>query len=409
MAPQIQAIELARYRGFRDAQRPELSRLNLVYGENNAGKSAFLRVPALLAASRTPGRPGLDLGDPVRRAGFREVQWRGPLPEEEDSDLVLGVGLSDGSTWRWTFRWLDSRAVSVIQRLEIVTPNESAAFERPDVTAQDPRDTEYTGPQGPRRLVFDGLIPRSGANDLLDRYRDGLVCALDGVIWLQAMRQAPTREGMPLDAQGGFTATGEGAAALVAADPKLRAAVSAWFLQHAQCTVNVETLGSERRRLVLEPVGALSYAVPFPDAGEGLQQVFPLVVALEHLRLEGGLLCGEEPESHLHPRLQQALAALIVDVLGAQPAASVLLETHSEVFLIAALTAAIKDLSAAVRLYWVETAKDGAATIEDIALDPEGRPATPRLEQAFDTMGAMRRALIQARRAGAQGSRLRGG
>lgn len=408
MAPQIQSIELARYRCFRDAQRPELSRLNLVYGENNAGKSAFLRVPALLAASRTPGRPGLDLGDPVRRAGFREVKWRA-LPNETDSDLVLGVGLSDGSTWRWTFRWLESRAVSAIQQIELVTPDEHAAFERPDLAAQDPRDAEYTGPQGPRRLVFDGIIPRSGANELVDRYRDGLLGALDGVIWLQAMRQAPTREGMPLDAQGDFTASGEGAAARVAADPKLRAAVSAWFREHAQCTVDVESLGSDRRRLVLQPVGAPSYAVPFPDAGEGLQQVFPLVVALEHLRREGGLLCGEEPESHLDPRLQRALAALIVDVLGAQPAASVLLETHSEVFLIAALTAAIKDLSAAVRLYWVETGKDGAATIEDVPLDPEGRPTTPRLEQAFETMGAMRRELIQARRAGAQESRPRGG
>ncbi|WP_438009475.1 AAA family ATPase [Sorangium sp. So ce321] len=409
MAPQIQAIELARYRGFRDAQRPELLRLNLVYGENNAGKSALVRVPALLAASRTPGRLGLDLGEPVRRAGFQEVRWRGPLPDDADSDLVLGVGLSDGSAWRWTFRWLNSRAVSTIQRIELSTPDERVDFERVDLAAQDPRDAEYVGPQGPQRLVFDGLIPRTGAGDLMDRHRDGLAGALDGVIWLQATRQAPTREGTSLGAQGVLTGSGEGAAARVASDAKLRSAVSAWFLTHAQCRVDVEFLGTDRQRLVLEPVGAPSYAVPFPDSGEGLQQVFPLVVALEHLRRDGGLLCVEEPESHLHPRLQRGLVALIVDVLRAQPAASVLLETHSEVFLIAALAAAVGALPAAVRLYWVEAGKDGAATIEDVPLDPEGRPTTPRLEQAFDTMGVMRRELIQARRAGAQESRSRGG
>jgi hypothetical protein len=385
VAPRIKSLELARYRDFRDAQRPELLRLNLVYGENNAGKSAFVRVPALLAASRTPGRAGLDLGEPVRHAGFKEVRWRGPLPDEADPDLVLGVGLSDGSTWRWTFRWLDSSATSAIQRIELTSGNEHADFEEP------------------RALVFDGIIPRPGVNAIIDRHRDELTGALDGVIWLEAKREAPAREGTPRGAQGAFTSKGEGAAARVAADPKLRSAVSAWFRDNVQCSVEVESLGSDLQRLVLQPSGA-SYAVPFPDAGEGLQQVFPVVVALEHLRQEGGLLCVEEPESHLHPRLERALVELIVDVLRAQPTASLLLETHSEVFLLAALAAAAEGLRDAVRLSWIEAGKDGAATIEAIALDDEGRPTTPRLSQAFETMGVMRRELIQARK-----SRPRGG
>jgi predicted ATPase len=379
VAPRIQSLELARYRGFRDAQRAELLRLNLVYGENNAGKSAFVRVPALLAASRTPGRAGLDLGEPVRRAGFKEVQWRGPLPDEADPDLVLGVGLSDGATWRWTFRWLDASATSAIQRIELVSGDERADFE------------------APRALGFDGLIPRPGASALMDRHRDGLAGALDGVIWLEAKREAPAREGTPRGSQGAFTGKGEGAAARVVADAKLRSAVSTWFRDHAQCSVEVESLGSDRQRLVLEPPGA-SYAVPFPDAGEGLQQVFPVVAALEHLRREGGLLCVEEPESHLHPRLERALAELIVDVLRAQPAASVLLETHSEVFLIAALKAAVDGLRDDVCLFWIETGNDGAATLDPITLDAEGRPTTPRMEQAFETMGVMRRELFQARK-----------
>ena len=112
-------------------------------------------------------------------------------------------------------------------------------------------------------------------------------------------------------------------------------------------------------------------------------------------------MCVEEPEGHLHPRLQKGLAELIVDVLTDQPNASVVLETHSELFLVAALAAALKPLAGAVRLLWVETSADGAATVEVIPLDPTGRPTTPRLEQAFATMGAMERDLIQARRAGA--------
>ncbi len=256
---------------------------------------------------------------------------------------------------------------------------------------------EHPNFEEPPKLVFDGLIPRSGGHALIERHRDGLSGALDGVRWLEAKREAPTREGTPRGAQGAFTSKGEGAAARVAADAKLRSAVSAWFHNQAQCSVDVESLGSDLQRLVLQPPGA-SYAVPFPDAGEGLQQVFPVVAALELLRREGGLLCVEEPESHLHPRLERALAELIVDVLCAQPAASVLLETHSEVFLVAALKAAVDGLREGVRLFWIETGKDGAATLDPIALDAEGRPTTPRMEQAFETMGVMRRELLQARK-----------
>ncbi len=410
MAPQIQSIELARYRGFRDSQRLPLSRLNLVYGENNAGKSALIRIPPLLAGSRTTGRSGLDLDTPVlRRAGFREVQWRGTLPTDADPDLTLGLGLADGATWRWTFRWLDLRSVAVIQRIEIDVQGEIAAFDLLDPVVQHSKDTEYSGPEGPTRLVFDGLVPRSGASALIDRYRDELINALDCVTWLGAMRQGPTREGTPRGARGNLLGDGEGASALVLADIPLRRAVSEWFRTHSRYDVEVEALGAEMQRLVLQPFGTARYAVPFPDAGEGLQQVFPLVVALERLRREGGLLAVEEPESHLHPRLQRALAELVVAVLTAQPSASVMLETHSEVFLVPALRAAAGALPGAVRVHWVETRADGAAAIEAVPLDSEGRPTTPRLEQAFDTMGVMRRELLEQRRVGAGQRRPHGG
>ena len=61
MLPLIETIELARYRGFRDRHEQGLSRLTLVYGENSSGKSALIRIPAVLAESRTSGRPGINL------------------------------------------------------------------------------------------------------------------------------------------------------------------------------------------------------------------------------------------------------------------------------------------------------------------------------------------------------------
>lgn len=401
MAPLIQSIDVARYRGFRDAQRCSLGRLTLLYGENNAGKSALLRALPVLAESRTPGRAGLSLGDPVRGAGFREVQWRGGVPSGEDDDLVLGLGLSDGTSWKWTFRWLH-REVAVIQEVDVSTGADRVVFSRADLEAPDPKGVEYSGPNGAQRLQFDGIIPRAGTHPLVDGCRDGLIGALDGVVWLSAMRMPPARKGLVVGTVGSITDHGEGAAALLVADDHLRAEVSRWFEKQTRYRVIVESLGSELRRLILEPVQGAAPPIPFPDAGEGLQQVFAVVVALAQVRRAGGTLCVEEPEGHLHPRLQKGLAELIVDVLREQPSASVVLETHSELFLVAALTAALKPLAGAVRLFWVEANAEGAAEIEGIELDETGRPKTPRLEHAFATMGVMERDLIQARRAGVE-------
>jgi len=353
-----------------------------------------------------PSRPGLDWEAPLFNGGaFREIQWRGPLASELDRDLVLGLQLDDGARWSWTFRWQDMKGIAVVQRLEVAQGTRQIAFELEDLGGGSyPRDATYRAASTPLRLGFDGLVPRPGVDPLIDHCRDNLISALESVRWLQAMRKGPGRAGTARGGYGAIDGDGEATSAMLLADASLRRAVSDWFFNHARCTVEVESLGPDRERLVLQPTDLSAYAVPFPDAGEGLQHVFPLVVAIEHLRREGGLLCVEEPESHLHPRLQRALAQLLADALAVQPKATVVLETHSELLLLAALQAAVGPLAGAVRVDWVEVGRDGAGVIVNVPLDDMGRPTSPVLEQAFDTMGTMRRELIQLRRNGQEPS-----
>jgi predicted ATPase len=400
---QIEAVEFARYRGFREGQRVSLSRLTLIYGENNAGKSALVRIPALLAGSRAPGRAGLNLDTAVfRGAGFLDLKWRGALAAEDDPDLVLGVRLSDGTLWRWTLEWVGSRSNARIRILEVSNEGNSERFEFAPLSPQSPQDADYLTSQGTRRIVFDGLIPREAIGALTETRRQDLSTALDHVTWLGSLRKGPLRAGSPRGARGGLAGDGDGAAALILADAQLRQNVSHWFRQHTGYQVHAESLGADLDRLVLSPMSP-GHDVPFPDAGEGLQQVFPVITALEQLRQQGGLLTIEEPESHLHPRLQRALAELMVSVLNEKPAAKIVLETHSEVLLLAALSAAATSLTKEVGLLWVEVDEAGAGTVEDIALDDNGRPTTSRLEQAFATMGLMRRRLLADRKAHATG------
>ncbi len=395
MTAVISDLEFARYRSFRDHTTVRLRRLTLVYGENNAGKSALVRLPQIIAASRMNGQPGLDLRAAVmRRAGFRDIQWRGPLASGEERDLRFGVKLSGDVQWSWTLRWLESRSVAVVERLEVTDSTGQTNLE----LVGSGRDSPYRVSGGATMAVgFDGVMPRSGTDPRIDRHRDALSQALDGVSWLAALREGPSREGAARGVSGKLEGDGGAASSLVLADPPLRHAVSAWFKTHCGSSIEPEALGSEMERLVLRPESG--HDIPFPDAGEGIQQVFPLVVAAECLRRDGGFLIVEEPESHLHPRLQRALADLFIEVLASQSDATVLLETHSEVFLVAALLASTQRIPGAVGLQWVESGRGGASVIEEIEIDHAGRPLSPRLEQAFDTMGILRRELISARRA----------
>lgn len=61
------------------------------------------------------------------------------------------------------------------------------------------------------------------------------------------------------------------------------------------------------------------------DVGVGISQIFPLVVAA--LSRNKGLIACEQPELHIHPRIQVAVGDLLTQI---DKGANFLIETHSE-------------------------------------------------------------------------------
>lgn len=413
----ITHLAARRYRCFRDWQQVELGQLTLIYGENGAGKSALLRLLPWLAASGRQGLPTLDLRWPgLRGAGWGEVCWSGrgddaapdaeragwwgEDPDDHDPGLALGLRAAGWTvSWRlrrWDppdWRWLD-----VLHAAQNEGPGHTLRAR--GLPSESPTHSFSWGAAA-EALRFDGLIPRSGpgaAGPALEPVGD----ALAAVRWLGPRRVGPDRAGErrgltppPLDGDGAA------AQAIALADPALLERVSRWYQEHCGAALARVAHGPEAERLVLRRADRAD--LPFPDAGEGLQQAFAVLVGAEQLRVRGGLLAVEEPEVSLHPRLQRALADRFVEVAHAQPGAQVLLETHSEVMLLSALQAAV-ERRVEVRLHWVEAGAGGGARVREVALDAEGRPRDTTLTDAFDTMGVQRRALIDARRQRAAGA-----
>jgi hypothetical protein len=81
--------------------------------------------------------------------------------------------------------------------------------------------------------------------------------------------------------------------------------------------------------------GGAHDTVSIADVGFGVSQTLPVLVALLAAR-EGQLVFIEQPEIHLHPRAQTALADMIVE--AAERGVRVIIETHSGLLLLALQT-----------------------------------------------------------------------
>ena len=77
--------------------------------------------------------------------------------------------------------------------------------------------------------------------------------------------------------------------------------------------------------------------VNLPDVGFGISQVLPVLVQCFYAP-EGSIILMEQPEIHLHPSAQSALADVMIDVInsrenGKDRNIQLVIETHSEHFL----------------------------------------------------------------------------
>jgi AAA domain, putative AbiEii toxin, Type IV TA system len=109
------------------------------------------------------------------------------------------------------------------------------------------------------------------------------------------------------------------------------------------------------------------------DVGRGVSEALPVVTALLAAR-PGQLVYLEQPEIHLHPRAQVAMAGALAN--AANRGVQVVAETHSSLLLLGvqSLVAEGKLSPNKVKLHWFrQNEKSGATTIASADLDEAGR------------------------------------
>jgi hypothetical protein len=174
-------------------------------------------------------------------------------------------------------------------------------------------------------------------------------------------------------------------------EPYVASIIASW--QHSDDT-RLQTLGEHMRHLGLTwgvkarsidatqvelLVGRLSERgrsgkedlVNIADVGFGVSQVLPILVALLVAKPDQ-LVYLEQPEIHLHPRAQEALASVLAEAVGR--GVRVVAETHSSLLLLALQTVVAKgELSSKnVKLHWFRRDARGATRIDSADLDDLG-------------------------------------
>lgn len=111
--------------------------------------------------------------------------------------------------------------------------------------------------------------------------------------------------------------------------------------------------------------------VNIADVGFGVSQTLPVLVALQEAR-PGQLVYLEQPEIHLHPRAQVAMARILAD--AALKGVRVVVETHSSLILLGIQTlVAENDLPPEiVKLHWFTRDEEGITHITSADLDETG-------------------------------------
>lgn len=428
------AIEFARYRCFEERTRVELRPLTLLYGRNNSGKSAVVRAVPILAALASPANElgALALESPAaRKARFGEL-----FHKAASHGMEFALRWSEGAvrSVRFSFMVQEKRALIASfhvlgdgdQELLVATW-EGRSGRTYDLSQRKLRYDLRAGDSnlGLHTIAFRGVYPDldesavpDAARPTLHEVASRLRTFAGAVQWLQASRPQVERTVATLDAPGGRPArldpTGVNAAAILAARRDVGDYVSRWYHDRTGANFSVDPVGGNQvlSRFTL----GTGHPADLIDAGEGMIQVLPILTgaALIAHRAEGdpAILAMEEPESHLHGDLQLALAEDLC-ALAARPDAGVLLiETHSEAFLLGVQRAAVRASLArqgtpvdgvqlpheVLALYWAELDREtGVSRLRRVTLDAESRLDEAWPSPAFDEIGAVSDELFMLR------------
>ena len=295
---------------------------------------------------------------------------------------------------------LDKGAAEGEETTFVIEPisNKKGGFRFVELGAVSPKQTGLidTGPIKTHLFPFRVFFHTSPEkHDLLKRLEADYERLMDRVFYLGPLRDYPHRQynwsgGSPSDvgARGELTinailaASEKGKAFQIGKAHQIKKRSKKLSFQEAVAT-RLKEMGLIHAFSVAEvakgsniyqakvSVDKKSPKVLLTDVGFGVSQVLPVIVLLNHVP-EGSTVILEQPEIHLHPKVQSGLADAIVGIAETRNL-QVIVESHSE-HLLRRLQRRVADETISadlVRLYFISQ-ESGEARLADIGLNEYG-------------------------------------
>ncbi|MEK6301861.1 MAG: AAA family ATPase [Acidobacteriota bacterium] len=395
----ITRITVGGFKSISTPQHIDIKPLTILAGANSSGKSSIMQPLLLLKqtleATYDPGPLLLD-GPNVRFNSA--VQLFSRNSESLAKSFRIEVEIDDGRRFCTTFERDAKRGVAIQsatytagQEEVTLSPRmadrEIRSLPTPSASQQIFNQVFLTRLKVPLAITRNRFfleVGTAGSNNFLRlSYADWLEDSLIRLTHLPGLRGNPERT-YPVAAAGPlFPGTFEKYAASV---------IARWQDERDESRLNalgkdLALLGLTRKvsakrtddtkvelqvgRLPVVARGGARDLVNIADVGFGVSQTLPVLVAL-HAAGPGQLVYIEQPETHLHPRAQSAMAQVLAS--AANRGVRVVAETHSELLILGIQTLVAEGELAgnSVALHWFSRIADGTTRITSSTLDEAG-------------------------------------
>lgn len=307
----LEIIGLEFYKAFRELPEFKISPLTFLIGKNSSGKSALSRLPLLLAQSFKEN------SDEPLKLQFDGIEFGGDFSDliyrrYAHGNIKMKLSLSDGVNVEFEIQNISGLPLQVISNWKIESSFLNIAMtlqlEKDNINSTEGR--LYIIDNARVNVFFAGLLPRT----ILDSegeplYKQELLrlasvftSLSNSIHYIGPLREPAHRiysfsgsTPKSLGLKGENAPKIFGMASFFNND--LLENVGAWFLNNLGCLV---TISKELRsfEVVLENPEAPEFQVNFVDVGQGISQVFPLVVRCFLPGFENTLTIIEQPELH---------------------------------------------------------------------------------------------------------------
>ena len=392
----IEGITKIAVKGFKSIAKEcsiDIRPLTILAGANSSGKSSIMQPLLMLKQTlEAPYDPGPLLIDGPNVRFTKAAQFLSALPNGKRSDrfqVQIQTHKSNVSNAvRTTFRKGKNGIEIAEMTKENSGPDQTLSVKSVTLSPEmSPEAIKSLGNQDPAFKNFDivkrsrcflylGSQYSSGSYEVTYRFGTWIF----STIHLPGLRGNPERSYKLTGADSWYPGTFENYAASVihrwqeTKDKRLETLIQTLHTVGLTGKVSTQRIGDVGIEL---QVGRLPHStretdmVNIADVGFGVSQVLPVLVALIVAR-PSQLVYLEQPELHLHPRAQVALAQVLAD--AAKRGVRVVAETHSSLLLLGVQTLVAEgDLPPElVKLHWFTRREDGVTEVSSADLDEAG-------------------------------------